>query len=351
MRDDLPLSPSLRKSNTAFIESLLRRFRLIPLAFFILLILAPVGHFPQTGSDPTPDPTVDRIHYGDVIDVDIVGSFEYDWRGSLTPEGFLDGLDMVGGQIFALCWTESELADHVAKSYSRILRDPRVVVRILDRSKRPEALITGAVGSPQRLSIRRAVRLNELIVLSGGITDTASGEIQIFRPENASCDASDSRVRIETAGAQSNAVQTTTIKISDLLGGLDNANPVVRSGDIVTVLEALPIYVIGGVNKPTQLSSRSEITVSRAVAMAGGVARNGVPEEVTIFRRGEYGPERITADLNKIESKAAEDPVLKPYDIVDVGRKGTEKRLFAPYVEAGGRDGESRSRLPLKVID
>jgi protein involved in polysaccharide export with SLBB domain len=158
-------------------------------------------------------------------------------------------------------------------------------------------------------------------------------------------------VRIETAGAQSNAVQTTTIKISDLLGGLDNANPVVRSGDIVTVLEALPIYVIGGVNKPTQLSSRSEMTVSRAVAMAGGVARNGVPEEVTIFRRGEDGPERITADLNKIESKAAEDPVLKPYDIVDVGRKGTEKRLFAPYVEAGGRDGESRSRLQLKVID
>jgi hypothetical protein len=85
--------------------------------------------------------------------------------------------------------------------------------------------------------------------------------------------------------------------------------------------------------------------------MAGGVSRNGVPEEVTIFRRGENGPERITADLNRIESKAAEDTVLKPYDIVDVGRKGSEKRLFAPYIETGRRDGESRSRFPLKVID
>jgi protein involved in polysaccharide export with SLBB domain len=344
MRHDRPLFRALRESNT---ESLLMHFRPFPLAFLVLVLLCPVGHFAQTGSDPTPD----RIHYGDVIDVDIVGSFEYDWRGSLTPEGFLDGLDMIGGQIFALCRTESELAEQVARNYSRILRDPRVVVRILDRSKRPEALITGAVGSPQRLSIRRPVRLNELIVLSGGITDTASGEIQIFRPENASCDAPDSEVRIEKAGAKSNGAQITSIKISDLLGGLDAANPVVRSGDIITVLEALPIYVIGGVNKPTQLSSRSEITVSRAVAMAGGVSRNGVPEEVTIFRRGENGPERITADLNRIESKAAEDTVLKPYDIVDVGRKGSEKRLFAPYIETGRRDGESRSRLPLKVID
>ena len=30
----------------------------------------------------------DLIHFGDVIDVDVVGSLEFDWRGGLTPEGF-----------------------------------------------------------------------------------------------------------------------------------------------------------------------------------------------------------------------------------------------------------------------
>ncbi len=45
----------------------------------------------------------DRIHFGDVIDVDVVGSFEFDWRGRVNPEGFLDGFDKVDRQIFVLC--------------------------------------------------------------------------------------------------------------------------------------------------------------------------------------------------------------------------------------------------------
>ena len=51
------------------------------------------------------------VHYGDIIDVDVVGSFEFDWRGRLTPEGFLDGYDRIEDPVFALCTPESAVAE------------------------------------------------------------------------------------------------------------------------------------------------------------------------------------------------------------------------------------------------
>ena len=104
------------------------------------------------------------IHLGDVIDVDVIGSTEYDWRGTITPEGFLDAFDQIAKQVFALCRSEDEIAAEIAIEYGRILREPSVRVSIIDRSNRALARIDGAVRTPYRFRIQRPVRLNELIV-------------------------------------------------------------------------------------------------------------------------------------------------------------------------------------------
>src|SRR5215218_6200785 len=73
----------------------------------------------KTESPPPPDSAekteADLIHTGDLIDVDIVGSTEYDWRGKLTPEGFLNGINFVEEPIYGLCRAEEEVAAAVAK--------------------------------------------------------------------------------------------------------------------------------------------------------------------------------------------------------------------------------------------
>ncbi len=56
----------------------------------------------------------DLIHRGDLIEVDVVGSVEYDWRGTLNPEGFLNGIDYTENPIFALCRSEEEIAAEIA---------------------------------------------------------------------------------------------------------------------------------------------------------------------------------------------------------------------------------------------
>src|SRR5687767_2132952 len=80
---------------------------------------------------------IDRIHLGDLIDIHVAGYLEYDWRGRLTPEGFLDGYQHVAKQIYAHCRSEQELANEIDRALSEILRNPKTEVRIIDRSGRP----------------------------------------------------------------------------------------------------------------------------------------------------------------------------------------------------------------------
>ena len=326
--------------------------RSISIIFLALAVTAVVR--PQDADRPAPaaQDRLELVHLGDLIDVDVVGSFDFDWRGTLNPEGFLDGLDLVQEPIYALCRSESDLAADLTKAYSKSLRDPTIVVRILDRSNRAVVFLDGAVKFPQRFQIRRPIRLNELLIVAGGITENASGVISIFRPQNLSCAvqppaAEGSFVKASTADGP----QTFSIRIADLLAGEARSNPQVLSGDIVTVAEAMPVYVMGGVNAPKQVSARTRTTLSRAVAAAGGVSKKGLESSVTIYRREGNETKILQADLRKIEAAEVEDPVLKPFDIVEVGQKGVEKRRFAPVIDNAGFQTSKLVNLPLRIIE
>src|SRR5215203_5551901 len=290
------------------------------------------------------------VHFGDLIEVDVIGSLEYDWRGSLTPEGFLDGLDSLPNQIFGLCRSESDLSAAIEKEL-KFLNNPKVAVRILDRSNRAVAFLNGAVRSPQRFQIKRPVHLNELLVLSGGITDRSSGEISIFRPANLNCTSGLKSGGTEFVKAsQPGGAERLSVKISDILRGDALANPRIYSGDIVTVLEAPPVYIIGGVNSSQPIPLRSQLSLSRAVATAGGLAKEG-NGNVTIFRREGHETKRIEASLDKIAAGEMEDPVLKAFDIVDVPQKGKPSRVRPPVIDPKVSRGPLLSSLPLRVVD
>lgn len=291
------------------------------------------------------------VHFGDLIEVDVVGSYEYDWRGSLTPEGFLDGLDSLADPVYALCRTEADLSTSIQKELTKTLRDPKVAVRILDRSNRAVAFLSGAVRSPKRFQIKRKVFLNELLVLSGGITDRSSGEIAVFRPANLNC----TEPRKNTDGeflkaSQPGGAETFNIRIADILRGEQAANPQILSGDIVTVSEALPIYVIGGVNAPQQIPMRNQLTLSRVIAMSGGLAKEA-NANITIFRRDGRETKLIPADLQQIAAGKADDPALKPFDIIDVPQKGKPARLRPPVIDKGPPLTLTLASLPLRIVD
>lgn len=308
-------------------------FRLLFLVL-ILLIALPLFGFGQ-----------ERVHYGDVVDVDIVGSFDRDWRGGLTPEGFLDGNDKLTTPIFALCRTEDEVAAAIREQYGRVLRDPTVVVRIVDRSNRALAYVNGAVKTPQRLQLRRTLSLTELIVFAGGITDSSSGEVSIFRPPNVNC-----RSDLNGQPTIDQAPKRIVVKISDLLGGVAGSNPTILNGDIVNVIEAPPVFVTGGVAARRRLNLTPELTLIRAIAAAGGVSNGANGRKVRIFRR-KSETAVMEFDLRPIQQGKAEDPKLEPYDVIDVEERGGPSRKPAPTNFGGDRNKENLSKLPLRIVD
>ena len=301
------------------------------------------------------------IHFGDLIDVDVIGSTEYDWRGTITPEGFLQELDFIEEPVYALCRSDETVALGIARGYAKLLRDPKVRVKILDRSNRPVTFIYGAVKSEQKFQIKRPIHLNELIVFSGGFTENASGSIQIFRPANLSCNAADpvKNISSESVDSRERFVPTSKtsgannfeIKISDLLKGEKNSNPLILNGDIITVASADPIYLIGGVGVPKQIASRSEMTLTRAIASAGGLSKDADAKLITIFRRNINETKIIEADLDKIISGQAEDIALQAFDIVDVAVKGRGKSKLPPLVKINDSNSRNSANLPLRIID
>ena len=321
---------------------------------------------PEIVVEPTPvsipESEANLIHSGDLIDVDVVGSIEYDWRGRLNPEGFLDGIESIENPVYALCQTEQAVAEAVGKGYAKFLRDPKVVVRILDRSNRPVSLLYGAVKNPQRLQIKRPVFLNELLIVAGGLTDKASGEVQIYRSQAHTCQKKTDQPTDErnVSGenrekfvlvSQSGNSEYFNIRISDLLTGKKEANPQILSGDVITVQEADSIYVIGGVATPKQIFSRAGLTVSRAIDSAGGITKGGNAKGITIFRREAGTSQTIEVDLEKIKSGKADDVTLKAFDIVEVPQSGREKRKFPPVLKIAETSRKNTINLPLRIIE
>lgn len=316
--------------------------------FFTLFCLLTQSFFAASHtpvSTPTPEiktPEADLIHFGDLIDVDFDGTSEYDWRGSLTEDGKLEGVNQYS-PVAALCRSEAAIAADIAGAYSKILRDPKVTVKIIDRSNREPARLDGAVKTPMRFRFQRPARLREMIVAAGGLTDDASGEIVIFRPDNLNC--------MEEKSASGNGLRTINISISELLSGKDSADPLLLSGDLVAVQKAIPIYVIGAVNSPKAIYARLGMSVSRAIATAGGLAKGAVAQTVTIFRREKADTVLIQADLDKIKIGEMNDVDLKAFDIIEVAFKGRDQRKYPPVIAASGNSEERAPGLPLKIVE
>ncbi|GEM_PF-1640404 len=284
------------------------------------------------------------IHMGDTIEIIVLRNPEFNWRGQISSDGLLPSLPYVEETIRAVCRTESAVAQDLTKAYSKYLKEPTVTVRIVDRAGRVPATMLGAINTPQRFVLGRVVRLAELIAISGGITEKSSGNIQIYHTEQNLC-----------AEEKTSDEQVKMIKISDLLSGKEDMNPVISSGDIVTVQEAEPIYVIGGVISPQAVSFREGLSVSRAIATVGGLSKGGRANEIVIYRRVTDPTDKsiIEVNLENIRKGKAEDVALKPYDIIDVpqSRGGKERRTLSQEEQEALIKPKPLSNLPLRVIN
>lgn len=288
---------------------------------------------------------LDRIHIGDVIEVDQVGGTEFDWRGRVGADGSLIGFDTYDEPIIALCKTDIELAAEIEAGFRKILREPKFAVRIIDRSQRPTVTIEGAVKTPSRFRLMREVQLRELIALAGGLSDSVAGDIIINRQAAIAC--SEGAVDPGRSG-----FEQIRISLRDLLAGKPDADVEIMLGDIIIVDKAAIVYIIGGVRTPGTVYIRGQETLLAAIEKAGGFSKDAVKDQISVFRRGESGSEIIQCGIGKDASCDPEKAVTMPFDIIEIGTKGRPQRQYAPVFAAVEQAlNGSNKELPLRIIE
>jgi polysaccharide export outer membrane protein len=235
-----------------------------------------------------------------------------------------------------------------------------VNLRLTEAKSRPPAVVFGAVRSPSRVQMQRKVKLLDLLATSGGVTDAAGGDIQIFHTEAAMCPEAEpedmAAVPIESyRPADPTDVSYDLYSVRDLKAGKKEANPVIRPGDIVIVQEAQPVYIMGAVRAPQGLYLKEGMQLKQAVAMVGGLTREAKASEVVIWRKqkGESEPKKLIVNYNDIKKEKVKDIDLQPYDIVEVQDNSGSFIFRMRDMLMGGAAGSVLSMsqtLPLRVI-
>ena len=255
---------------------------------------------------------------GDVLEVKIFGQPDLNSTPQVDSDGNLSSLPFLD-PIPVKCRTERDVQKDIALAYSRLLKDPQVSVRIVERKSRQPASVSGAVRQAGKVPTERRIRLNELIAASGGFTDRAAGTIQILHTEALLCPGPGEQA--EALPVAGTAVPLQIVKIADLQKGA--VNPIIRSGDLVLVSEAEPVYITGSVVAPGSIMMRDQLTLSRALGMVGGTRKEAKLSEVRIYRqKGTAQQDIIKVDFEAVKKNQRPDELLQPYDVVEVSDTG-----------------------------
>ena len=350
-----------RKANVSAIKACktllpeLREARMLPLVFLAALFpVLGLSVVAQQATDKAvaattgrPDATGTargdlryRIGAGDVLDIRIYNRPNLS-RDAVRVEGSgMIRMPLIETEIQAACQTEGELAHEIAMRYAKYYKNLQVDIFIKEYHSIQVAII-GSVNEQSRFELQRNVRLLELLTYAKGPSAKAGQSIHIVHSTAPSpCK--------QAEGTEDVAASFSTYKLSDTLQGDPKANPFLEAGDIVTLPEADQVYVVGNVFTPMTIALKEPITLTRAIAMAGGLKQDSKKEKVRVVRQeaGSMTKKEIIVDLSAIEKKRADDVALLPNDIVDVPTSGGKSFLRSLI----GGVAPSVSQLPVRII-
>ena len=290
---------------------------------------------------------------GDVLDVRVFGQPELTSNVQVDGDGNLSGLPFVETPIRAKCRSDKDIQKDITAAYAKFINNPQVSVRISERNSRQPATVFGAVRQPSRVEMKRKVRLNELMAVSGGFTERAAGTIQILHTEPLMCPEPGEEA--ESAPIDGTRIPLQIVKIQDLRTGRPDANPVIRPGDYVLVTEAEPVYITGAVLSPGGVYLRDQLMLSRALAMVGGPRKEAKLSDVRVYRQvpGSANQEVIHVDLGAIKKNQKPDFLLQPYDVIEVSESGmfSSSRIASTLMSTlTGALTNTGAYLPSRVI-
>jgi polysaccharide export outer membrane protein len=193
--------------------------------------------------------------------------------------------------------------------------------------------VTGAVAKPGSYELIGPRTLLEVLALAGGFSNDprsqAGDVVNVIRHQNAP-DLAEKMKAGTAIQPFTPKTDTMVINIHRLVSGQEpQMNLTVRNGDVIHVPFAGTAYVLGGVRKAGNIAVKENLTVSQAVALAGGIDPMLGTNNITIMRFDDQGkPIRINTNLSSIIAQNDPDLPIKGNDVVVVQESGLKKALY-----------------------
>jgi polysaccharide export outer membrane protein len=249
----------------------------------------------------------------DLLDISVYGVPELSQKVRINTSGdvYLPLIDYV--HLGGLTTEEAQGVIEKRLADGGFVKSPHVVLFISESAGSSVSLL-GEVAHPGIFNISGERRVLDLVSAAGGFTDRASRTITLTH--------------------RSDPTKTETVKLPPDLSPSNVNNVVVQPGDTMIVQHGPVFYVVGDVGKASGFVSDSEnLTVLKAIALAGGANKTASMSGTTILRRTPTGTQQIKVPLKQIMRAKAEDMPMQSDDILFVP-SSTRKVLAARSAEA-----------------
>jgi polysaccharide biosynthesis/export protein len=296
---------------------------------------------PTAGSDAADY----RIGPDDVLDVAVFGAPELNRKVRVSAGGEIS-MPLIGA-VEAAGLTGPELESALDRKLREYMNEPHVAVFVSSIESHPVSVL-GEVTKPGVFQVRGPKTLLEMLSMAQGLTDNAGDKVLVMRgagftsePLGKKSIAGDLVARASSDGSaapQTGVVrdpnqQTVEINLRLLL---DSGNPAynvpIYPGDIIKVMRAGIVYVVGGVKRPGGFAIRSNERMSllKAVSLAEGLTDTAAKSKTRIIRTDEMSGQRseIPVDLGKILAGKRSDIQLEAADIVFVPKSSSKAALL-----------------------
>lgn len=276
-----------------------------------------------------------RIGAGDKVRISVARAEEMSGEYTVTEDGHVV-LPLIG-DVVAAGRTEEDLAGTVAAALrAQYLQSPEVIVAVSSFLGK-KVTVTGAVARPGFYELKGGREtILDLLTRAGGITEDASPKIY-FSP------AAPGQRRVamaEGVGVQPAALiaspdqKPIELDLTDLYQGttVPALQLPVRSGDVIYVKEGGQVYVQGWVGDPKSYPLKRAMTLSQAVAKAGGLHFGASAGSVMLSREDRRGVvHEYQVDFSALRGGAEKDIYLEPGDRIYVSGNPVKVGAWGVY--------------------
>lgn len=193
---------------------------------------------------------------------------------------------------------EQKIEDLLKESY---LHDPHVAVYIKEHVSKQITLV-GAVKNPGTYDYVAQRRLLDVLAIGQGLKEEAGSFAHITRHNS-----------------KTNERNSYIIDLDDLVHNGNMAlNHVILGGDVIFIPESGQCFVDGAVRKPGTYSLESNMTITEAIALAGGLAGYADDDSIKLIRFVGRGKERqvVSLSYNDLQGGLGDTLLLKDQDII-----------------------------------